>query len=141
MKHVILGTVALGTLAGCGVGPAYEDTLKMRNSTDFVQQSIAGATCTRGEKPFTLIVAKDGTATGRLVPPKPAKGQKRERMPEFPAAMKTIDSDTVELVVGQGIVTQEAVAERMSAVLKDGEAVLRGDSFDCTDVLVRPIGA
>ena len=140
MKHLLITITGCAVMAGCGVGPAFEDTRPMRNTNDMQQQTIAGATCTRGEKPFTLIVDRDGTATGRLIAPPPPKGEKRRIMPEFAAALTPIDRDTVELVVADGIVTGEAVRERMTAVLKNGEAILRGDSFDCTDIRVRPAG-
>ena len=141
MKQIGLGILAAGMLAGCGVGPTFEDTRPLRNTSDLISQTVAGATCTRGEKPFTLIIDKDGSATGRLIAPKPPKGQKRQIMPEFPAMLKAVDRKTVELIVGPDIVTQGAVAEKMSAVLKGGQAILRGESFDCYDVRVRTVGA
>lgn len=139
MKWMGLGALAVVGLAGCAISSELEDTRPMSFTNDMTVQTIARAVCTRGEKPFKIRVSPDGTGTGRLIPPKPPKGKQAPLGEKFPVSLKAFDRKTVLLVVEPGIVTQDPVSEKMSPVLKNGRVVLRGESFDCTDVNVRPL--
>ena len=137
MKSISLGILALTGLTGCAGSTAFEQTRPLGVRNDMTVQTVAAVECTRGEIPFALRVAPDGSAEGRVIPPPPLKGQKAPPVIEFPASLKAVDPETVLLVVGPDFVTQGPVSEELSPVLKGGEVMLRGDSFDCTDVLVR----
>jgi hypothetical protein len=135
MKIVFILTT--GTLLTACAGSALEGTQPMSVRNDMAAQTVAYATCTRGNDPFKLSVAPDGSATGRVIAPKPPKRKRPPPGPEFPASLKAQDSKTVFLQIGAGDVSIDAISEALTPVRRNGRVVLRGETIDCEDVKVR----
>jgi len=121
-------TMILGQfLVSCQTTPS-EMTEALTLNTNLTQQTLASATCTRGNSPVVLKVAPNGSASGRIV------------------GVSTSWSGSVITTGPQSVVYkpdpgQSADGKIINETLKpfeSGDEVrLRGESFECKDVRVR----
>ena len=136
MMKTILALIT-GTLLGACVFPTYVDTRPLMLSDDLTRHPVTSATCTRGNTPFKMTVQSDGSAVGELILPKQPGGAPSVEPSLFPLSLNVRDPKTVMLTVEAGKATSEAVTEALSPIVTGGNVILRGDSFDCSDVQVR----
>lgn len=122
-RLVWCGAIAL---AAC-TAPVEEGLEPLALTTDLTVQTVARASCTRGNSPVMLRAGSEGALQGTIV------GSRAN----FTGTMIARDPGTVVLVVERGSINNERLEEAMQPTAESGEVLLRGPTFTCKDVQVR----
>ncbi len=128
-KSSVLPVGAAVLLAACQNG-ASEGTAPLSMADDLTVQTVASASCTRGNNPVVLSVGPDGRASGRIV------GSSRS----FAGTLRAEDAKTVVFMVEEGALLDERLEQAMQPAQDGDTVVLRGGDFVCKDVFVRRAG-
>lgn len=113
---------------GAPLAGATAVTVPLSLETDLTTQTIAKATCTRGNSFARLTVDPQGRASGTLTDTEAPIG----------GTMIARDAKTVYLTVDRGAVRNETVGEAMQITTDGQRVMLTGTTFICRGVEVRP---